>query len=155
MAGLQVNFVAIPTGCSHAIRSAGSWDPLGRSPDLCPGLSVQPVEGVPIMRRVLVSVALCALGAVVFAAPVSETAPAADKEYTLLVSSTRTGNPEIFLVNPTWGDARNLTRNKADDGFPAWSPDGKKIAFVSDRDGRPNIYVMDADGKSVKQLTTE
>jgi TolB protein len=108
------------------------------------------------MRRVLVSVALCALGAAVFAAPVGETAPAApDKEYTLLVSSTRTGNAEIFLINPQWGDARNLTRNKAEDTFPAWSPDGKKIAFISDRDGRPNVYVMDADGKRVKQVTTE
>src|SRR2546429_2246115 len=108
----------------------GSRDPLGRPPDPLPGTSVHPLEGGPIMRRVLVSVALCALGAAVFAAPVSETAPAAaDKEYTLLVASTRTGNPEIFLVNPTWGDARNLTRNKAEDTFPAWSPDGKKIAF--------------------------
>jgi TolB protein len=108
------------------------------------------------MRRVLVSVALCSLAAAAFAAPVGESAPAnSDKEYTLLVSSTRTGNAEIFLVNPEWGDARNLTRNKAEDTFPAWSPDGKKIAFISDRDGRPNVYVMDADGKRVKQLTTE
>ncbi|HKI38173.1 MAG TPA: DPP IV N-terminal domain-containing protein [Gemmataceae bacterium] len=111
------------------------------------------------MRRVLVSVALCSLaaaGAAVFAAPAGESGAAAgDKEYTLLVSSTRTGNAEIFLVNPEWGDARNLTRHKGDDTFPAWSADGKKIAFISDRDGRPNVYVMDADGKRVKQLTNE
>ncbi len=108
------------------------------------------------MRRVFFSVVLCAAVGAGLAAPVGEPGPATpDKEYTLLVSSTRTGNAEIFLVNPEWGDARNLTRDKADDAFPAWSHDGRKIAFVSNRDGVPNVYVMDADGKRVKQLTTE
>ncbi|MCD6456500.1 MAG: PD40 domain-containing protein [Methanophagales archaeon] len=37
--------------------------------------------------------------------------------------------------------------------FPACSPDGKKIAFVSNRDGDNEIYVMDADGTNVRQLT--
>ena len=51
--------------------------------------------------------------------------------------------------------------NKAFDGgtcpdrdtFPAWSPDGKKITFVTDRDGNYEIYVMDADGSNQKNLT--
>jgi len=38
----------------------------------------------------------------------------------------------------------NLTNNEARDGSPAWSPDGARIAFVTDRDGNPDIYVMDA-----------
>ena len=36
---------------------------------------------------------------------------------------------------------------------PSWSPDGKKIAFASTRDGYSEIYTMDADGKNVKRLT--
>jgi Tol biopolymer transport system component len=40
---------------------------------------------------------------------------------------------------------RRLTDNAASDFAPAWSPDGKKIAFTSNRDGNSEIYVMDAD----------
>jgi len=34
-----------------------------------------------------------------------------------------------------------------------WSPDDKKIAFVSDRDGSQEIYVMNADGSNASRLT--
>ena len=48
-----------------------------------------------------------------------------------------------------------LTNNPGADGEPAWSPDGRKIAFVSDRDGNYDIYVMNADGSGVTQLTND
>ena len=38
---------------------------------------------------------------------------------------------------------------------PAWSPDGRQIAFVSDRDGNWEIYVMNADGSSQTNLTND
>lgn len=41
------------------------------------------------------------------------------------------------------------------DGQPAWSPDGSKIAFWSDRGGNPQIFVMNADGSGVTQLTND
>jgi len=51
----------------------------------------------------------------------------------------------------------NLTSNPADDITPAWSPDGARIAFASDRSGTPggtlDLYVMNADGSGVTQLT--
>ena len=47
-----------------------------------------------------------------------------------------------------------LTNNSAQDHRPVWSPDGSKIAFSSNRDGKNEIYVMNADGSNVKRLTT-
>ncbi len=52
---------------------------------------------------------------------------------------------EIFLNADGTGQV-NLTNNPASDGLPTWSPDGSRIAFVSDRDGNDEIYVMNADG---------
>jgi TolB protein len=50
-------------------------------------------------------------------------------------------------------DMRQLTTGDAEDDTPAWSPDGKMIAFVSIRDGISQIFVMNADGTDVRQLT--
>jgi Tol biopolymer transport system component len=46
-----------------------------------------------------------------------------------------------------------LTRNQAGNGFPVWSPDGRHIAFQSSRDGKLDIYVMNADGSNQRRLT--
>lgn len=46
-----------------------------------------------------------------------------------------------------------LTFEPGYEGEPAWSPDGSKIAFVSDRDGNYEIYVMDANGSNQERLT--
>jgi TolB protein len=99
------------------------------------------------MRRSFVALGLCLLA--------SPLARAGDLTgYQLLVTSVRTGDTEIFLVDPDTGDARNLTRSpKSEERYPCWSPDGRRIAFISDRDGPPNLYVMNADGSGVRRLT--
>jgi TolB protein len=51
------------------------------------------------------------------------------------------------------GDVRRLTDDPALDLFPVYSPDGSKIAFTSDRAGTVDIWVMDADGSNLVQLT--
>jgi TolB protein len=74
----------------------------------------------------------------------------------LLITSIRTGNTEVFAVDLTFGDMRNLTRNpSSEDRYPIWSPDGSKIVFTSNRDELQtwNLYVMDADGHNVCRLT--
>jgi TolB protein len=50
-------------------------------------------------------------------------------------------------------DPKALTNDRAWDGRPAWSPDGKWIAWPSAREGKSAIYVMDAAGKNAKRLT--
>jgi TolB protein len=60
---------------------------------------------------------------------------------------------EVYSVRPDGSKLKSLTRNRAIDIGPAWSPDGSRIAFVSDRSGAPQIYLMDADGSDQKRLT--
>ena len=69
---------------------------------------------------------------------------------------------EIYVMDADGGNQRNLTNNPANDRSRSWSPDGKRIAFVSERDEHPHfipglfaseIYVMDANGKNQQNLT--
>ena len=51
--------------------------------------------------------------------------------------------------------SRNLTNNRDDDGSPSWSPDGKRIAFESERADNKDIYVMDINGSNTRNLTKD
>ena len=67
------------------------------------------------------------------------------------------GINDIFKMNPDGTGVVKLTDSGSFNGSPGWSPDGKKIAFASDRadlPGRMEIHVMDADGSNVRRLTT-
>jgi TolB protein len=48
---------------------------------------------------------------------------------------------------------QRLTNHRDDDSNPDWSPDGAYITFTSDRNGNPDIYVMNADGSDQHPLT--
>lgn len=64
------------------------------------------------------------------------------------------GNAEIFLYTVATRQNVNLTHNiKTFDADPSFSPDGKRVAFLSDLSGNPDIYTMDVDGKNLTQLT--
>ena len=63
------------------------------------------------------------------------------------------GNTEIYVMNVDGSHQRNLTRDAARDSTPSWSPDGRRIAFQSDRDGNLEMYVMNADGTGLLNLT--
>lgn len=68
------------------------------------------------------------------------------------------GTLNFYLMSSDGTAQRNLTRNRAeDDSFPYscfdWSPDGRRIAFNSERDGMLEIFVMNADGSHVRKLT--
>jgi TolB protein len=62
-------------------------------------------------------------------------------------------NSEVYLINSEGNIIRRLTRNRAIDCSPSWAPNGREIAFVSDRSGSPQIYIMDQFGGNVRRLT--
>lgn len=70
-------------------------------------------------------------------------------------SSTRDGGDlDIFVMNSDGTNLRQLTHNDyVTDDDPVWSPDGKYIAFQSDRDGDEEVFVMNADGTGTTQIT--
>jgi dipeptidyl aminopeptidase/acylaminoacyl peptidase len=59
----------------------------------------------------------------------------------------------LWIVDVQGTRVRELTHGDWSDSSPAWSPDGKKIAFISDRDGTSQIHVMWLDTREVAQLT--
>ena len=61
---------------------------------------------------------------------------------------------DIYTVPVAGGAATRLTSLDSYESTPVWSPDGKKIAFASDRNGNADIFIMDADGGSATRLTS-
>ena len=61
---------------------------------------------------------------------------------------------DIYTVPVNGGKAAQITTNAAHDTHPVWSPDGKQIAFASDRMGSMDIFVVDREGGIPKRLTT-
>lgn len=62
---------------------------------------------------------------------------------------------DIYTMPVTGGTATNISSGMAWDYQPRFSPDGKRIAFTSDRAGGDNIWTMDVDGSDAKQITKE
>ncbi len=71
----------------------------------------------------------------------------------IVYTSNRSGNYEIYVIDPQTGLITQLTNNPANDVDPQWSPDGALIVFASDRDGDYELFVMRADGTDLRQLT--
>lgn len=61
---------------------------------------------------------------------------------------------DIYKVSAKGGEAVQLTTQESYESSPVWSPDGKQIAFASDRFGNTDVFVMSANGGSARRLTT-
>ena len=61
---------------------------------------------------------------------------------------------DVYVVNAQGGKALQITTNAAYDSDPIWSPDGKQIAFSTDRNGNFDVYLVSSEGGVAKRITT-
>ncbi len=84
--------------------------------------------------------------------------PALSPDGLQVVFSARSLNrvdSDIFISNLDGSRRRRLTNHSAIDTSPAWSPTGQQIAFVSDRSGTPQLWMMDVDGSNIRRLVDQ
>jgi Tol biopolymer transport system component len=62
---------------------------------------------------------------------------------------------DLYTIPISGGDATRITKGMAFDSQPSYSPDGARVAFVSDFSGSENIWIMNADGSGPMQLTED
>jgi len=102
-----------------------------------------------------------ALGAVIALSACDDgpTPPLSDPRGVLLVVQGAGRDAEIYAMRPDGSERRQLTRNTVFDGDPDWSPDGRRIVFVSAQDSTPGaptrrieIFVMNANGSGRRRL---
>ncbi|MBM4355557.1 MAG: hypothetical protein FJ109_17510 [Deltaproteobacteria bacterium] len=73
---------------------------------------------------------------------------------TAAVTLSKDGDPDIYLLVGTTGEElARLTFSPGIDTSPSWSPTGTDLAFVSDREGTPQIFTMRASGEEQKRVT--
>jgi Tol biopolymer transport system component len=76
----------------------------------------------------------------------------------IVFASDRSGFFRLYVMDADGHNVREMTHsdNPGGNAYPAWSPDGKRIAFTnSTPDGSRQIFMIDADGKNTKQLTKD
>jgi TolB protein len=93
----------------------------------------------------------------VFTSRGMNSAPAYNRhDHEIAFASTMEGNSEIYRRAMTGAaKAERLTFSWSIETSPSWSPNGQEIVFVSDRSGKPMLYIMDRDGSNTRRITYE
>jgi TolB protein len=105
-----------------------------------------------VTAALLAAAAVLAAIAIVDAPAPGAPIPAAQDR---LAFTAISGSSTDLFVQALGGAPIPLTSDAFRDGEPTFSPDGRRIAFVSDRSGNLDIWVMNADGSEPRQLTTD
>lgn len=66
-------------------------------------------------------------------------------EPTITMSVDRGGDFDLVVIVPSDGTSFGITEAGSNETHPAWSPDGRTLAFISDRSGQPEIWLMDEE----------
>lgn len=77
-----------------------------------------------------------------------------DWQGTLVFTIREAGQDDLFVLQLGDEQPRRITNDPADDRDPAWSPDGRAIAFVSKRDGPWELYIMDVETRRTTRMTS-
>ncbi|MEZ5099203.1 MAG: hypothetical protein R3C15_05255 [Thermoleophilia bacterium] len=120
-----------------------------------PATSLRRARGA-VRRGLAPRLALLAALAAALAAPLAAHAAFPGANGLIAFSRTAGSDSEIAVVRSDGSGLRELTRNRVSDVEPAWSADGRRIAFSSNRE-RPldwDIWVMRADGSGVRRVTS-
>ncbi len=79
-------------------------------------------------------------------------APGGDE---LALTLSKDGNPDLFIKDLRSARLTRLTRtSRAAEASPAWSPDGRRIVYVSDASGAPQLYLIDRNGGDPRRITS-
>jgi len=83
------------------------------------------------------------------------TSPAWSKLNRIVFVGKANGHFDIFTMEPEGSGIKRLTANAGNNEDPCWSPDGRYIAFSSNRTGEYHIYLMNANGQTQRRVTFE
>ena len=130
-----------PAPAPSAVRGPGLYGQL----DVIDREGVDSQDGSDNLRRVT------------FTREGSDFDPAVDPSGTLLVfaSTLHSSSSDLFVKHVNGTAVTQLTNDPANDVMPAFSPDGRQVAFASDRSGNWDIYMMDTNGGPAVQLTVD
>lgn len=79
--------------------------------------------------------------------------PDVSPDGSLVVMRNLTGQEDLYIVKSDGTDLRKITDDAPKDRRPKWSPDGRRIVFYSDRNGRYELWSIDAQGSNLQQMT--
>ncbi|MDR3669532.1 MAG: hypothetical protein P4L36_01735 [Holophaga sp.] len=82
----------------------------------------------------------------------SDLAWSTDGRRLCFVQENRQGLADIHVLDPASGQVARITEGHINRS-PSWNPDGTALAFISDREGTPQVFIMASDGSQVRRLT--